>query len=325
MSNQPSSRLGLLAGLGSGTSFAAAALLAKVVYGQGVTPWAYTAAGSLAALPLLLPWCRGPGWRSVVPAGLAGALSMLLYNVALARLRLSVAAVFAYTFPAFALLLAWWWRGQVPNTRQVLAGVLCLAGVALVSGNPADWGAAVDVVGALCALGAAVAHAAYGLLGERLSGAAGARAVVLTSAFTVGLALLWAPGAALGGLVAPLSLWGWFALSAVIARIVPLWLFSTGSRLAGAGPVALTATVELPLSLLIGLAALGEQLAPTQWAGALLVVGAIWLGGLAGAARPHLGGAAAEAGEEHPRKDQDATQDLQPPRALAQERGGEGR
>lgn len=266
-----------MAGLGSGTSFAMASLLAKVVYTQGVSPLAYTVAGSLLALPLLLPWWRGGGWRDSLPAGLAGALSMLLYNIALARLSLSIAVIFAYTFPAFAILLVWLVRKRPPSQWQVIACVLSLGGIAVVAGNPGDWAGSFDLIGVLCATAGAVTHAAYGLYGEKLSDAGGARAVLLASVLTVLIPILIVPGEIVSGLVVSPTMWGLFAVSAVIARIVPLWLFSTGSRLAGAGPASMMATIELPISLMVGVLLLHDYLSPLQWAGTGAVVLAIWL------------------------------------------------
>jgi drug/metabolite transporter (DMT)-like permease len=263
-----------LASFGSGTSFALASLLAKVVYAQGINVWLYTAAGSLVSLPFFLPLLRQGGWRRALPAGAIGAASMVLYNLALSRLDLTVAVVFAYTFPAFAVLLAWLVRGRRPTVLQLVATVLCLTGVIAVSGA---WTEAIDPLGVLAALVGAVMHAGYGLVGEGLSNSDGIRAVALSSVLTLATALLFAPEQMAAGLAVPLTMWGWFALSALIARVIPMWLFSTGSRIVGAGPASLVATVELPLALLIGILLLNEQMTGLQVTGVLMVVLAICL------------------------------------------------
>jgi len=271
------STIGLLAGLGSGTSFALASLLAKVIFHQGVDVWLYTAAGSLVSLPFFLPLLRHGGWRNALPAGVLGAASMVLYNIALFRLDLTLAVVFSYTFPAFAVLLAWAVRRRRPTALQMAATVLCLAGVVAVSGNPAAWSQSMDPLGVVAALVGAVAHAAYGLVGEGLSNAGGIRAVALSGVFTLIAALVFAPGQMAAGLTLPLSIWGWIAVSALIARVLPMWLFTTGSRLVGAGPASLVATVELPLALMIGIWLLNEQMTGLQLTGAMMVVLAICL------------------------------------------------
>lgn len=96
------------------------------------------AAALLVALPFALPALSGPAlaapdaahWWAAVAAGVSGvAVPFLLFNVAIARVEASVAAVLLNFVPLAGFATAVAFRGDDPRTLQIAGGVLILAAV----------------------------------------------------------------------------------------------------------------------------------------------------------------------------------------------------
>lgn len=176
------------------------------------------------------------GWRElavVVGFGVTGvALVQWLYFVAIDRLPVGVALLLEFTAPVLVALFARFVY-QEPVKPRMWLGIGCsLGGLALVA---QVWdGLVLDTVGVIAGLGAAVALAAYFLLGEH-SVSDKAPLHVLTEAFLVA-AVFWnlikpvtgvfatdlsgnrSLGAALAGWHAPLwVLLGWLVLLGTVA------------------------------------------------------------------------------------------------------------
>ncbi|MHC1558952.1 EamA family transporter [Actinomycetospora sp. C-140] len=266
---------GLAIALLSGLAFGLAGPFAASLLATGWSPLAVVVGrlgggALLLAVPLVVVVARG--WRpraghlraiaiyGLVP--LAGA--QVCYFSAVGHLSVGVALLIEYTAPV--LLLGWTWartRAR-PRPATLVGAALAIAGLVLVL--DVARGAAVDVVGVLWGLGAAVCLAAY----FRLSagpGDGGPPAIVLTA------------GGALVGTVVVLL------VGAV--GILPLEATTTPIDLAGATTpwwvgVALVAALSTALAYLTGIAAvgrLGSRLASFVGLSEVLfaVLGAWWL------------------------------------------------
>ena len=97
-------------------------------------------AGTIMSLPLL-PW----GWHDVLAASpstwgsalylglLPSALGFVLWGYAVANLPMATSTSLLYLVPAFAVLIAFIWLGEMPLAGELLGGVVVIAGVVLVS------------------------------------------------------------------------------------------------------------------------------------------------------------------------------------------------
>jgi drug/metabolite transporter (DMT)-like permease len=273
---RPHTASGLAIALLSGLSFGLAGSFAASLLAKGWSPLAVAlgrlaGAAVLLAVPLALVLARG--WRpraghlrAVVVYGLvplAGA--QVCYFSAVGRLSVGVALLIEYTAPV--LLLGWSWARTAarPRPATLLGAVLAIAGLVLVL--DVGRGAAVDAVGVLWGLGAAVCLAAYFHLSAGASAADGPSALVLVA----GGAVVASAAVALVGVVGvlpltatttPIDLAGWTA---------PWWV-----------GVALVAAVSTALAYLTGIAAvgrLGSRLASFVGLSEVLfaVLGAWWL------------------------------------------------
>ncbi len=266
---------GLAIALLSGLSFGLAGPFAASLLATGWSPLAVAlgrlgGAALLLAVPLAVVVARG--WRpragdlgAVAVYGLVAlAGAQVCYFSAVGHLSVGVALLIEYTAPV--LLLGWTWLrgGARPRPATLWGAVVAVAGLVLVL--DVARGAAVDVVGVLWGLGAAVCLAAYFRLSAG-AGAGGPPALVLTA----GGALVAGVVVALVGLVGllpltatatPIDLGGWRA---------PWWV-----------AVVLVAALSTALAYLTGIAAvgrLGSRLASFVGLSEVLfaVLGAWWL------------------------------------------------
>ena len=78
-----------------------------------------------------------PSVLAVVYMGIfPGALAYVTWAYGLSTLPASRAASFLYLVPAFAIVIAWLWLGEVPSVLAIAGGLLVLAGVLIVN----TWG-----------------------------------------------------------------------------------------------------------------------------------------------------------------------------------------
>jgi drug/metabolite transporter (DMT)-like permease len=268
---------GLAIALLSGLSFGLAGPFAASLLATGWSPLAVAlgrlaGAAVLLAVPLVVVLARG--WRprsgqlrAVVVYGLVAlAGAQVCYFSAVGHLSVGVALLIEYTAPV--LLLAWTWaRTRVrPRPTTLVGAATAIGGLVLVL--DVGRGAAVDVVGVLWGLGAAVCLAAYfRLSADAGGGAGGPPAMVLTA----GGALVGSAVVALVGVVGLLPLHATTTPIVLGGATVPWWV-----------GVVLVAALSTALAYLTGIAAvgrLGSRLASFVGLSEVLfaVLGAWWL------------------------------------------------
>jgi drug/metabolite transporter (DMT)-like permease len=293
-------------GLGYVYLVAAAALFAvngtvsKVILDTGMSALRLTelrCAGAVVGLGAVLlvvsPRRLLVTWREVpllVAYGIAGvALTQYFYFVAIGRMPVSIALLFEYTAP---LLVALWARFVMhrPVRKRVWAALgLALVGLALVA---EVWsGATLDGLGVAAALAAAVALAAYYLLGEH---SASSRDPLSTTFWAfVSATVFWSvvqpwwsfpydqvtgDTSLLGNLDdSSVPLWTLMAWMVVLGTIVPFVLVLSGLHHLPATRVGMVGMLEPVLAGAVAWAWLQEALSPVQLLGGAVVLTGIVL------------------------------------------------
>lgn len=60
------------------------------------------------------------------------AIAYTLFAIALSRAPAPIVTSFLYLVPVVALLLSWWWLGEVPTVVTLAGGAVAVVGVTLV-------------------------------------------------------------------------------------------------------------------------------------------------------------------------------------------------
>jgi drug/metabolite transporter (DMT)-like permease len=288
--------VGLAAALVAATLFAVNGTVSKLVLESGLSSLRLVEIRiTLAAVVFaLVAAARSPRSLAIGPRelgflalyGVVGvAMVQWLYLVAIARMPVSISLLLEFTAPLLVALWVRFVRKEHVRSRLWLALVLSLAGLALVA---EVWrGLALDTVGFVAALAAAVSLALYYLLGER---GVGRRDPVSLAAWTFAAAgLFWSlllpwwtfPFGALAEPVdvlgTELPVWvliGWVVL---LGTVAPFALVFVALGRIGAPRTGLFGTAEPVLAGVVAWVVLGEVLTPVQLAGAGVVFAGILL------------------------------------------------
>ena len=294
-------RLGYALVVTAGALFIVNAGVSRVSMRAGVESVTLTSVRVTGSLVVFALWAalarrgalRPPRGRTlvlVVALGLVGvALLQWTYFVAIDRLPLGVALLLEYTAPVFVALWARFVRHEPVRDRVWAALALSLTGLAVVS---QVWdGLVLDGIGVAAGFGAAVAFAAYFLLGEQGVSKDDPLRVILWSFAAAALALnLVRPVTALGtdvpttttsllgalsGISAPVwLLLGWVV---VLGTVVPFFLELFALQHLPATAVVVVAMLEPVGATVLGWAWFGESLTVVQTFGAVAVVTGILL------------------------------------------------
>lgn len=226
-------------------------------------------------------------WHRHLPTGfwawrmlLLGALNIGIFQAALFfaayRLPGGVAATLGAIQPLLVAVFAWPLLGQKPSLRVVLAGVVGLIGVALLVLTPA---AQLDAMGVIVALAGAVCMALGMTLSRRWL--APVPMVVFTSwQLVIG-----------GTLLLPLAVWlepplpdltalqvAAYGYLGLIGAGLAYFLWFRGLSRLPASAVASLGLLSPVSATLLGWLLAGQALTAGQVGGAVLVLGAVWLG-----------------------------------------------
>ena len=255
-------------------------ILAKMAYSAGVAvlpllAWRYVVAALLIALVDRHP---RPPLRTRLTLWAIGSvfvINSIAYFRALEQIPASVTALVLYTYPVIVALLAALAGVERLRGRALLAATGAFAGCALTAGG-APGGAPVPASGLFWALAAAFVYASYIVLSSRFGGGLPARALALhlaqaAAVICVGLAL------ADGGLSLPLEPRALLSVAgiSVVSTVFAMTAFLAGLALIGPTRASVLCSLEVIVTLFLAFLFLGERLSPWQWAGAVLILGAV--------------------------------------------------
>ncbi len=278
--------MGYLLCVVSAAAFGAMAIFGKLAYDEGVGVGDLLlvrfsiAAATLLALAAATGALRGVPRRALLTGLGMGAVGYAtqsgLYFLALERMDASTLSIVLYTYPALVTLAAIVLRRERATGRRIGAVIVASAGTVLVLAGAGT--GALDPLGTVMGIGAALAYTTYILVGDGLGSALrplGLAALVtsgatvtfaLVAAGTGGPALDWTPAA-----------WLWVAAIALVSTVVAIIAFFGGLARVGASTASILSTVEPVITISLAAAVFGEALTPLQAAGAALVLGAVVL------------------------------------------------
>ena len=290
-------RRGLLLALASGIALGGITSFASLAYGHGAMVAELMVARGLFATLVVAAYCRLLG-QPLVPGragrgfGILIGLSLTLvgfgYMGAVVFITPGLAVALLFVYPVLVLAGESALRRQWPDMPSALAFGLALAGIVASVGVGVGLGG-LDWRGVALGLAAAVGMAAMLLLaaaskrrGHGMSVLVPAQGITLLA----GLGFLaWSGSGGSGDAAgAELAGYGFMGLAALLYG-VGLLLSFIAVRIAPAPKVALMMNVEPITTLLAARALVGEELSLAQYAGILMAVAGIAVGGMLGRGR----------------------------------------
>jgi drug/metabolite transporter (DMT)-like permease len=279
---------GTLMCLASGAAFGTMAIFGKLAYGDGATVGTLLAVRFTLAAALFWALLAATGAARQIralsrrDAGLGLALGALGYTAqsgcffaALERIDASLLSLLLYTFPAIVAAAAIALGRERFDGRRMAALGLASGGLVLVVAGAGS--GALDPLGAVLGLGAALVYSTYILVSEGIC--ARVQPTVLATLVCTGAAVSFVVGTALLGELRPGELtvagWGWLACLAGVSTVAAISLFFAGLRRVGPTTASILATVEPLVTVLLAFLVFGEMLGTVQLAGGALVLAAV--------------------------------------------------
>jgi drug/metabolite transporter (DMT)-like permease len=286
-------RQGLILILVSTLAYGTLPIIGKSAYAAGVRPepllaWRFVIATALFAL-----MSRGQGTvitlrqrLTLWGLGIVFVINALAYFTALETVPAATVALLIYTYPVIVTLLSGF-AGLDPLTPRGLGGAgLAVAGCALTATGEIAGG-----TGVLYALASAFIYAMYVVLSSHFAaGVPSLTAALHLAQASAVVCIAWALGH--GGLAVPSSFQAWASIVglAVISTVVALRAFLAGLARVGPARASVLSSLEVVVTMTLAVLVLGERLGLRQWAGALLILGAVAFQNLATLRRLRLPG-----------------------------------
>jgi drug/metabolite transporter (DMT)-like permease len=197
------------------------------------------------------------------------------YFAALDRIDASLLALLVYTYPVMVAVVAIA-SGREPATRHTAVSLaLASTGLVLVLAGAAS--GALDTVGTVLGLTAAMVYTTYILISDGVAARVGplALSTLVCTGAAVSLTLAGLAGGDLDpGAVSPAG-FGWLACLAVVSTVGAIALFFAGLQRVGPTAASILSTLEPVVTVGLASAVFGESLGPAQLAGGLLVLAAV--------------------------------------------------
>jgi drug/metabolite transporter (DMT)-like permease len=289
--------VGALICLASAVAFGAMGIFGKLAYDEGATVGTLLAVRFMLAAALFWALVAGTGAArrlrtlSRRDVGIALALGGVGYSAqagayfsALRRLDASLLSLLLYTFPAMVTVAAIALGRERASRRTAGALVLASAGLFLVLAGAGA--GALDPLGTLLGISAAVVYTTYILTSAGVAERVGP--LVLSALVCTGAATTLTLASAAGGDLrlgdVSAAGFGWLAGIAVVSTVGAVSLFFAGLRRVGPTTASILSTAEPLTTVVLAFLAFGESLGPVQLAGGALVLGAVLV--LSAPARP---------------------------------------
>jgi drug/metabolite transporter (DMT)-like permease len=279
---------GVLLCLGSAAAFGAMGIFGKLAYDDGATVGTLLATRFVLAAVLFwvltiyaggLRDLRGLSRRDLATALALGALGYGAqagcYFAALDRLDASLLALLLYTFPVMVTVAAVALGRESASRHTAAALALACTGLVLVLAGAAA--GALDPLGTVLGLSAAVVYSNYILISDRVTARVGplALSTLVCSGAAVSLTLVGLadgdlhPGAvSAGGFV-------WLGGIALVSTVGAIALFFAGLSRVGPSAASILSTLEPVVTVALAFVVFGESLGPAQLAGGALVLAAV--------------------------------------------------
>lgn len=279
-----------LAGVGA-VFFSAKAIVAKLLYREGIDAVSLIALRMLLSLPFFLivaawTWRAPPrlsarDYLRIAGLGFVGYYcSSMLDFLGLQLISAGLERLILFLTPSFVLLLGIFVFKRRVTAQQWLSMAFAYAGIVLVFWQDVSLGGGAVALGAGCVLAAALTYGVYLLYsGEMVQRVGSLRLVALAMSWSALMSIaqypLLRPAETLFHQTA--AVWGLSLLMAAVCTVLPVFLTMFAVERVGAGDAAQAQMIGPVSTLFLAWWVLGEPLTALQLAGTALVMTGIWL------------------------------------------------
>ncbi|MDM4769790.1 DMT family transporter [Solimonas sp. SE-A11] len=277
---------GLALAVAGAVFFSAKAVIAKLLYREGIDAVTLIALRMLLSLPVFLAvavwtWRRQPRLDArdlgrIALLGLLGYyLSSMLDFLGLQYVSAGLERLILFLTPSFVLLIGLFVLGRSVTRRQWWSLGFAYAGIVLVFWHDVNLGGPQVALGSALVAGAAISYAIYLLLsGELIARVGSLRLVALAMTVSTAACLLqYALLRPLPGLIEQtLPVWRLSLLNASLCTVLPVFLTMISVGRIGAGPSAQAGMIGPVSTLFLAWWLLGEPITALQLAGTGLVM-----------------------------------------------------
>ena len=258
--------------------FGTLGMFSKLFYDAGGEAWTllflrFVVTGPVLVVLALALRERLPHRRVALLGALLGVLQIgVAYSLfeGFERAPVALVTLLYFAYPLVTAVGATLLYREELGIRRGLILAVALTGVALTIGIPdsANWvGIVLGLVAGLC-VSALILSSRYLMVSGDLSPVTLSALMFTSPAIVLALVIpARAPSFDLSG-----EAWGWAAAAVFVGAVIPITLFYSGVKRAGATAAGLLSTVEPVVSVLLAYAVLGESLSALQFVGGTLII-----------------------------------------------------
>jgi len=220
--------------------------------------------------------------RTCFILGSSTGLVSITYYQSVQYIPASIGIILLMQFTWMSMLAEWVIFRKKPTATQWVAVAFILAGTCLAGGLISNGAGEVNLKGIGFGLLAAFFYTIFivvsGRVGQSLTPVLKS-AWIVTGAFVI-ITVLFPPGYLINGRFTETSLWLWGVPLALFGTVLPPFLFSKGMPQTGVALGAILSAAELPVATIAAMVLLHEKITLLQFAGVLVILGAIVLANL---------------------------------------------
>lgn len=272
--------------------FALRPIFIRLAYTYAADPVTLLALRMSFSLPFFVAiaaWSRRGGTRSrltprdhfhIAGLGFLGYYAASFFDfLGLQYVSAGLGRLLLFLYPTIVVLLSAVFLGKRIVAREVMALVLCYAGVALVLSNALEHPSANLPLGAALVFGGALFYAVYLVASSQVIQRVGsvrftAFAMMAASAFCIAQFLLLRP---LSALILPLPVYLLMLAVAVVSTVIPSFMVSEALRRVGANHVSLIGGLGPLVAIVLGYIGLDEAMTVLQFCGAALILAGVMI------------------------------------------------
>ncbi|SDL69377.1 DMT family transporter [Sediminibacillus halophilus] len=264
-------------------------LFVTYLYRFGFTPWEVVAIrlamSSIVLFGLMITMAKKYlriKWRHIPYFFVLGIISIALFNwcyfEVIDRASLSIAVIFVYTSPVFAAIIAFIFFKEEMSWKKGIAILFTIFGCALVIGYFPGGNTGLDFLTIVLGLAAGLFCSLFSVIGKLVSRyyhplTVTFYAMLCGSLFMVPTSSIWKKGQ----LFAIPDVWGIIAGITLISTIAAYLLYTMGLTYVESSKAAILSSVELVVSVLIGVTIFKDAVDYWQWIGFLFVFCSLFL------------------------------------------------